>query len=106
MADMKIRVLGETFDIVVGKAVGPDYEAQGNVRWPDDQQDVEAARDFHVQAVASRDDVLLHRATAADYEFTRQKGFILGPPQADTQSNSQDWIKRGYVGVYRQKTAM
>ena len=106
MAEDQITVLGETFERVVSKTVAQDYLPRGNVRWPKDQSDLESAHDFHVQAVPSSEDVRLHRATAADYEFTRQKGFILGPPQDNGQGTREDWIKRGYVGVYRAKLAI
>jgi hypothetical protein len=99
----EIKVLGETFESVIVKAVGQDFIARGNVRWPEDQRDIEGARDFHIQAVPSPDDVRLHRPTAADYQFTKQKGYILGPPQDDDHGTREDWIKRGYVGVYRDK---
>jgi hypothetical protein len=104
MAD-EIRVLGETFEQVVAKSIGADYESEGNVVWPTDPFTIEAARDYWVLAVPSREDMEHHRITAADYQFMRRKGFVLGPPHDSAQGSREDWVPRGYVGVYRLRSA-
>ena len=99
--DEEIRVFAETFEQVVAKSIGADYESEGNVAWPTDPFMVEAARDYWAEAWPSRDDMERHRITAADYQFMRRKGFVLGPPQASAEGSPEDWVRRGYVGVYR-----
>jgi hypothetical protein len=99
--DEQITIFGETFEQVVAKSIGPEYARGNNVPWPTDPFTIEAARDFWSQAVPSRDDMEHHRTTAADYQFMRRKGFVLGPPHASAEGSREDWIQRGYVGVYR-----
>ena len=104
--DSKIRILGETFDQVVSKSVGTDYAACGNTLWPTDEFMVEAARDYYSVAVPGADDVSTHKATAADYGFTRQKGYVLGPPQEIEKYSRAQLVRLGFVGVYRNKMSL